>query len=131
MNDFNSELATVVRRQNHEMSVWHIVGVGNINTLFKMRPDISANNASPAERVWLIKLTLKAEHIRQSIEQYKTEIREFCDAFKADPDNDPKTETTRANVFLRKLDDILNRLRLFNAMGNIVAEQERGRLKVG
>lgn len=131
MNDFNSELATVIRRQNHEMSVWHIVGVGNINTLFKMRPDISAANASPAERVWLIKLTNKAEHIRQSIEQYKTEIREFCDAFKKDPENDPNTETSRANVFLRKLDDILNRLRLFNAMGGIIVKQEREQLKAG
>lgn len=127
MSDFNTELATIVRRQNHEMSVWHIVGVGNINTLFKMRPDISASNASPAERIWLGKLTLKTEHIRQSIEQYKTEIREFCDAYKKDPDNDPKTETSRANVFIRKLDDILNRLRLFNAMGNIVVGQETGR----
>lgn len=130
MTDFNSELATVVRRQNHEMSVWHIVGVGNINTFFKMRPDITASNATPAERIWLTKLTLKAEHIRQSIEQYKKEIGEFCTAYKNDPDNDPNTDTSRSNVFIRKLDDILNRLRLFNAMGNMIVAQERER-KVG
>lgn len=125
MSDYNSEMATVVRRQNGEMAHWHIVGVGNINTLFKMRPDISATNATPAERIWLSKLTLKSEHIRQSIEQYKKEIRDFNAAYLADEDNDPNTDTSRSNVFIRKLDDILNRLRLFDAMGKMVIEMDR------
>lgn len=117
MSDFNSELATVVRRQNHEMSNWHIIGVGNIQTLFKVRPDLSTKNVSQAEAIWLSNLVKRAPHIKQTIEQYKKEITDLAAAFVADPDNDPETDTGRSKVYVKKLEEILNRLRMLVAMG--------------
>lgn len=117
MNDFNYELATVVRRQNHEMSNWHIVGVGNIQTLFKARPDLSIKNVSPAESIWLANLVKRAPHITQTIEQYKKEIVDLAAAFIADPENDSNTDTSRSKLYVKKLDEILNRLRLLVTMG--------------
>jgi hypothetical protein len=111
MDDFNVELANLVRKQNAEMLKWHIIGVGNIATIYHARPDLTALNATNAERIWLSNIGKRAEHIRQTMNQYKKEINDLI--MQAGEGDD----TSRGMIFIRKLDDIINRVNLLANMG--------------
>lgn len=125
MYEFNTALAILVRHQNHEMSNSHIIGVGNYNTILNMRQDLTAANATASERIWLANLVKRSEYIRQTLEQYKTEIRNLVTEYKEDEGADPNLDTSRADVFIRTLDKLLAQVRVLVAMGTQIMRQDK------